>query len=205
MTLDMNEEDIFRKIGFSLKFDKFNFQKNSQRFRTAPSKPFVISDLKQSSELDFFKSKQLPTLKLSEAENSIKPRDNKDALVQKSFDSCLSEDLEKDDVINAATEIIPNLHSSVANNASQASAKNSKLISSKYLRKMHKIYVEGSDVPGLITSFEQLHTLYNFNKTCLKNINETMGFTSLTPIQMQVCLSKCHFQNEFGFLLMPQH
>ena len=54
-------------------------------------------------------------------------------------------------------------------------------------RKKFKIFVEGSDVPDIVTRFDDLKKLFDFDSTCIDNITEQFKFTSLTPVQMQVC------------------
>ena len=178
----MNEDDIFRKIGFGLKFDEVNFQKNSQRFHSLPSKPFLINDIKPSPELNFFKNN---SLKSKLADGSLVKKQTEVTINEENL-SHLSEKHQKNEDNLLEDETNTESSSVINHSVNENVAKQGKVASSKYLRKMHKIYVEGSDVPGLITTFEQLHSTYNFNKTCLSNIGERMGFSFLTPIQMQV-------------------
>jgi len=181
----MNEEDIFRKLGYGLKFDEANFQKNLQRFHSSPSKPFLIADLQPSSELNFFQrkncdepAKENRTIEVSVGEKKTKRNRPVSEENQNNKPNTLDNDSNQLLLVSKTKPVC----------SDGDSVKENKLGSMKYLRKMYKIYVEGSDVPGLIVTFKQLHTSYNFNKTCLKNIAERMEFTSLTPIQMQVLL-----------------
>ncbi|XP_030041422.1 putative ATP-dependent RNA helicase DDX52 isoform X3 [Microcaecilia unicolor] len=53
-----------------------------------------------------------------------------------------------------------------------------------YFRKKHKIYVQGTDIPEPVATFEQLGKEYNIHPRIMQNIQES-GFRLPTPIQMQ--------------------
>nr|XP_033778603.1 probable ATP-dependent RNA helicase DDX52 isoform X2 [Geotrypetes seraphini] len=53
-----------------------------------------------------------------------------------------------------------------------------------YFRKKHKIYVQGTDIPEPVATFEQLGQEYNIHPRIMQNIQES-GFRLPTPIQMQ--------------------
>ncbi|XP_054721162.1 probable ATP-dependent RNA helicase DDX52 [Uloborus diversus] len=54
----------------------------------------------------------------------------------------------------------------------------------RHLRRVHKIYVEGSDIPDPLEKFEQLTVDFNVMPCVLENIQK-MGYTTPTAIQMQ--------------------
>lgn len=53
-----------------------------------------------------------------------------------------------------------------------------------HFRRVHKIYVTGSDIPDPMEKFEQLVTDYTVKQTLLDNIHK-LGYSLPTPIQMQ--------------------
>ncbi|XP_078535898.1 putative ATP-dependent RNA helicase DDX52 isoform X1 [Lissotriton helveticus] len=53
-----------------------------------------------------------------------------------------------------------------------------------HFRNKHKIYVQGTDIPEPVTTFEQMHEEYKIHDRILKNIQEA-DFQMPTPIQMQ--------------------
>ncbi|KAJ1185525.1 hypothetical protein NDU88_002317 [Pleurodeles waltl] len=53
-----------------------------------------------------------------------------------------------------------------------------------HFRNKHKIYVQGTDIPEPVTTFDQMHEEYKIHDRILKNIQEA-GFQVPTPIQMQ--------------------
>ncbi|KAJ3589801.1 hypothetical protein NHX12_010642 [Muraenolepis orangiensis] len=52
------------------------------------------------------------------------------------------------------------------------------------IRKLHSIYVHGTDIPEPVCSFEELQTEYRLNPQVIQNLKEA-GLSSPTPIQMQ--------------------
>lgn len=53
-----------------------------------------------------------------------------------------------------------------------------------HFRNKHKIYVQGTDLPEPIATFEQLREEYKIHAKIMHNI-EAFGFQAPTPIQMQ--------------------
>uniref|UniRef100_A0ABM5EN72 Probable ATP-dependent RNA helicase DDX52 n=1 Tax=Pogona vitticeps TaxID=103695 RepID=A0ABM5EN72_9SAUR len=53
-----------------------------------------------------------------------------------------------------------------------------------HFRNMHKIYIQGTDLPEPIATFEQLQEEYKIHPKIMQNI-EAAGFHTPTPIQMQ--------------------
>ncbi|XP_053562863.1 probable ATP-dependent RNA helicase DDX52 isoform X2 [Bombina bombina] len=53
-----------------------------------------------------------------------------------------------------------------------------------HFRNKHKIYVQGTDIPEPIVTFEQLHEEYKIHPRILQNVKDA-GFQTPTPIQMQ--------------------
>ena len=187
----MNEEDVFRKLGSGLKFDKNNVINDAHRFLTRPSKPFEIADIKSSVELDFFRRKlsNRPNCeeinkkrKLSKEENRKKSFLIQNSLkdVEKILETKKTDRLESGDSLTKENfEILSQI---------EKSHKKEKARAPRNFRKLHKIFVEGSDIPEVVTTFHQLQSTFNFDQTCLKNVIENMGFHTLTPIQMQVII-----------------
>lgn len=59
-------------------------------------------------------------------------------------------------------------------------------------RRKYKIFVEGSDIPDLVPTFEELQKLFKINKTCVANLHNVFKFTNLSPVQMQVIPAMLH-------------
>ena len=171
----MNEEDIFKKLKFGLKFEQKSGIKITQRFKTSVSKPIEIENVKPSAELEFFqKSQKLKEKKSLDAEDYTK-------IIEKADKN--SKNIKKTSTENG---IIQNKRKPSECLDESNPIKKKKTENKLNLRKLHKIYVEGSDIPELVTDFKQLQSIYHFNETCLRNIVENMGFEAMTPIQMQV-------------------
>lgn len=179
----MNEQDVFRKLVLGVKFDQDKFLKNTQRFHKVATKHFDITDIKVSDELDFFKSEK--SIKNDDTTNITEI--NKKTI---SDDTSCKNDLADDNSSGFEDSSKKPIKRKSENGSSQS--KKIKSVDPAYLRKVHKIYIEGSDVPELITDFEQLQSVYKFNQKCLKNIMDKMGFSTLTPIQMQVEVLLCY-------------
>ncbi|XP_053131597.1 probable ATP-dependent RNA helicase DDX52 [Hemicordylus capensis] len=60
-----------------------------------------------------------------------------------------------------------------------------------HFRKKHKIYIQGSDLPEPIATFEQLGEEYKIHPKIMQNI-EAAGFRIPTPIQMQAVPTMLH-------------
>ena len=178
----MNEQDVFRKIILGVKFDQDKFVKNSQRFYKVPTKQLRITDIKPSLELDFFKSEKSACIEKNLTTVNGHGKKTLNKLCESPIES------ETDCSSGFEDNLEKTLKRKLKNSCNEQKIhhKKVKLIHSSSLRKLHKIYVEGSDIPELITTFEQLQSVYGFNKICLQNIVDKMGFNKLTPIQMQV-------------------
>nr|XP_039262073.1 probable ATP-dependent RNA helicase DDX52 [Styela clava]XP_039262074.1 probable ATP-dependent RNA helicase DDX52 [Styela clava]XP_039262075.1 probable ATP-dependent RNA helicase DDX52 [Styela clava] len=59
-------------------------------------------------------------------------------------------------------------------------------------RKLHKIFIEGTDVPDLLENFQQLISVFNLNQDMLEAIEQNMKFSIPTPIQMQAITAMLH-------------
>ncbi|KAM8977250.1 putative ATP-dependent RNA helicase DDX52 [Pelodytes ibericus] len=53
-----------------------------------------------------------------------------------------------------------------------------------HFRNLHKIYVQGTDIPEPVATFEQLHEEYKIHPKIMQNVKDA-GFQTPTPIQMQ--------------------
>ena len=136
----MDEEDIFRKLGFGLKFNVKRFEEDARRVHLVSSKPSIpVSE--PCDDLTFFQKPK---------NNSVRKRKIPSA---------------DDDVCGKIAKTDDQMKTS---------------------RKQHRIFVEGTDVPGIVSTFKQLQSTHSINETCIEAITEKMGFKTLTPIQMQV-------------------
>lgn len=59
-------------------------------------------------------------------------------------------------------------------------------------RKSNKIFVDGTDVPDLLTCFKQLKSIYDLDQTLINAIEHGMNFKNPTPIQMQAMTAMLH-------------
>ncbi|XP_076821986.1 putative ATP-dependent RNA helicase DDX52 [Clavelina lepadiformis] len=142
----MDEEDIFRKLGFGLKFNVKRFEEDARRVHLVSSKPSIpVSE--PCHDLTFFQ----------------KPKNN--SVRKKKIPSA------DDDVCGKIAKTDDQMKTS---------------------RKQHRIFVEGTDVPGIVSTFKQLQSTHSINETCIEAITEKMGFKTLTPIQMQAIPALLH-------------
>ncbi|CAK8686197.1 unnamed protein product [Clavelina lepadiformis] len=142
----MDEEDIFRKLGFGLKFNVKRFEEDARRVHLVSSKPSIpVSE--PCDDLTFFQKPK---------NNSVRKRKIPSA---------------DDDVCGKIAKTDDQMKTS---------------------RKQHRIFVEGTDVPGIVSTFKQLQSTHSINETCIEAITEKMGFKTLTPIQMQAIPALLH-------------
>lgn len=64
--------------------------------------------------------------------------------------------------------------------------------SDSQLRKKHRIFTEGSDIPNLLTSFHQLETAFGLPSSVTTILMQVLKFTTPTPIQMQAITALLH-------------
>lgn len=60
------------------------------------------------------------------------------------------------------------------------------------LRKKNRIFIEGTDIPSLFTSFQQLETIFKLPSSVTKVLTQALKFTTPTPIQMQAVSTMLH-------------
>nr|CAB3237186.1 probable ATP-dependent RNA helicase DDX52 [Phallusia mammillata] len=148
----MDEEDIFRKLGTSLKFNVKRFKNDAQKLNI--STPSTIK------KLDFFDN-------LTSGQS---PKTGKQVKRSKREKTTHCEEPTRNDETNHQGKSDNGVHS---------------------VRKKYRIQVDGSDIPEPITTFQHLHSEYDFNMKCMENISKK-GFKELTPIQMQAIPSMMH-------------
>lgn len=67
-------------------------------------------------------------------------------------------------------------------------------------RNKHKIYIQGTDLPEPIATFDQLREEYKIQSKIMQNI-EAFGFQAPTPIQMQAIPVMLHVCDSFTMSL----
>lgn len=74
---------------------------------------------------------------------------------------------------------------SFANNCTESSRTDIGHANMQQLRKKHKIFIEGTDIPDLLTSFSQLETVFELPSFLTDALKNSFKFDNPTPIQMQ--------------------
>ncbi|XP_053313644.1 probable ATP-dependent RNA helicase DDX52 [Spea bombifrons] len=196
----MDATDLFRRLGSGAKFDLKRFNVDAEKFKLIKCKENNLpSDSLEN--LDFFRKEPKLSEKhiLQKEKNTIPKEDakNKDlgkrVKKRKLQENCEDEDssLEKRKAV-ADTSIC--WMSSVEAKINGGKVKNQKRSAEKLeqqridkinnFRNKHKIYVQGTDIPEPVATFEQLHEEYKINSRIIQNVKDA-GFNAPTPIQMQ--------------------
>ncbi|KAK2708242.1 probable ATP-dependent RNA helicase DDX52 [Artemia franciscana] len=172
----MDAYDLFRKLSFGAKFDKKKYYNDALKFQIVQPK-CVESQPRPNENLELIERKEIET-NVNEVSNVVK--DDEDA------DSCKEEDEEKLKLLSCHSEAL--LLSKSRKKKAKKRSKQQLLAleqeQTNHFRKVHRIYIQGSDVSKPFEDFSELSSRYGMNSTLIQNINAS-GYVAPTPIQMQ--------------------
>ncbi|XP_013929348.1 PREDICTED: probable ATP-dependent RNA helicase DDX52 [Thamnophis sirtalis] len=208
----MDAHELFRKLGAGAKFDVRRFRRDAERFGVLRTKEETTKTSEILGSLDFFGKKrkenelheaQIKTLELSNLplEEVAAPQKTQAAKKRKG-DGQSTKERRKKKKGQETVAVIPGTENDgilwmstleakldIPKSKGKKGPKSQKLKQIRqekinHFRNMHKIYIQGTDLPDPITSFEELGREYKIHSKIMQNV-EAAGFQSPTPIQMQ--------------------
>ncbi|XP_042298292.1 probable ATP-dependent RNA helicase DDX52 [Sceloporus undulatus] len=208
-SVSMDSRELFRRLGTGAKFDVRRFRSDAQRFKVIRTKDKEAGAAEILEELDFFARKR-PTGSLGgdgggrnasegEAIKSVTAKKTGAGQKRKEEEQATEgrkkKKKETAPVISAAENDGILWMSALEAKLGVPKKKEEKLLSAEKLRQAsqqkmnhfrnkHKIYIQGTDLPDPIATFEQLGEEYEIHPKVMRNI-EAAGFQTPTPIQMQ--------------------
>ncbi|CAH2221316.1 probable ATP-dependent RNA helicase DDX52 [Pelobates cultripes] len=207
---NMDTFDLFRKLGSGARFDLKRFNADAEKFKLAKVQERNLPSLDRSQNLDFFGSKSKPVSVKRALDKTIDDEKNKEpnggtSATNNARTKISKKSVKKQKIQENGSEentlLVENQESSICWMSSleaklkdaKASRQNKqsaeKLVKQRiqkmnHFRNAHKIYVQGTDIPEPVATFEQLHEEYKIDPRIMQNVKNA-GFQTPTPIQMQ--------------------
>ncbi|XP_072909450.1 probable ATP-dependent RNA helicase DDX52 [Hemitrygon akajei] len=201
----MEALDLFRALGAGATFDWKRFGRDAERLRITKSSNAILSET--SADLDFFKNQHTANRKL--VENISKSRGQKDRSDGECEDLCIftstgkrklainesekskrSKKDAKDDFPSVkddegiTSSLECKIKRSPGTELSAEQLEHQRREKINKFRRKHRIYVDGTDIPEPVATFEQLRQEYKVHPKIIQHMQEA-GFQLPTPIQMQ--------------------
>ncbi|XP_041052465.1 probable ATP-dependent RNA helicase DDX52 isoform X2 [Carcharodon carcharias] len=207
----MEPLDLFRALGAGARFDWKRFGRDAERLRITNSSNAILSG--NAPDLDFFNSQHakscksvVSTLKTDgvEEDSATECEDGiSTSLRKRRLETGGSEKRKRNKELETVCDIFANtkdedgimLMSSLerkikSNTVSRGTEPSAEKLEHQQrekinkFRRKHRIYVDGTDIPEPVATFEQLLQEYKVHPKIIQHIQEA-GFQIPTPIQMQ--------------------
>ncbi|XP_078404166.1 putative ATP-dependent RNA helicase DDX52 isoform X2 [Cetorhinus maximus] len=207
----MEALDLFRALGAGARFDWKRFGRDAERLQITKSSSAILSG--NAPDLDFFNSQRakscksvVSTLKTDgvEEDSATECEDGiSTSLRKRKLETGGSEKSKRSKKRNKVCDIFANtkdedgimlmssleskIKSNTVNRGTEPSAEKLEHQQREKInkfRRKHRIYVDGTDIPEPVATFEQLLQEYKVHPKIIQHIQEA-GFQIPTPIQMQ--------------------
>ncbi|XP_067864399.1 probable ATP-dependent RNA helicase DDX52 isoform X2 [Heptranchias perlo] len=208
----MEAFELFRALGAGARFDLKRFGRDAERLRVTKSNNHILSE--NPTDLDFFNSEHTKSCKpVGSTLKSNGQKEDSDAEFKddsspspgkRKLETDGSEKRKKrnketktvhgifantkdDDGIMLMSSLGRKIKSSTEDRGTEPSAErleHQRREKINKFRRKHRIYVDGTDIPEPVATFEQLQQEYKVHPKIIQHIQEA-GFQMPTPIQMQ--------------------
>nr|XP_003230551.2 PREDICTED: probable ATP-dependent RNA helicase DDX52 [Anolis carolinensis] len=215
----MEADELFRKLRAGATFDLKRFRRDAERFRVIRTKERKPAASEIEEGLDFFAAKKPKKAQgdddgkshasepYSEGE-ALKSTDGKKAKPKRKAEGQSPEGRKRkkkapemalspaaeDNGILWTSSLEAKLDAPKKNEEKQLSAEKLRQARQEKInrfRNKHKIYVQGTDLPDPVATFEQLREEYKISPRIMRNV-EAAGFQAPTPVQMQAIPAMLH-------------
>ncbi|KAE8623730.1 hypothetical protein XENTR_v10005710 [Xenopus tropicalis] len=200
----MDAFDLFRKLGSGAKFDLKRFSGDAEKFKVKKGNESILNSSTALKSLDFFGNEEKILSKTIDLSKDLNKSENGDSGVTNKA-SKRKKDLKKggkkckiqeqdaggcsaaDDSIHWMSSLEAKLKDGKEKSKRKLTVdkmKQLRLEKINHFRNEHKIYVQGTDIPEPVATFQQLEQEYKTHSKIIQNVKD-FGFHTPTPIQMQ--------------------